>query len=363
MSPASDWIDGLLEQVLEESASDLLLSSGQPGAMRVDGAWTELPRSEVTEEMLRGLLEPFMTGPRRASLEQTGSVDLTYVQRAENGRRARRFRVNLFRQTGGYSAAFRPIREEIPTFAQLNLPDAVRTLADAPHGLVLVTGAAGSGKSTTLAAVLEHLNRTRAKHVITLEDPIEYLYQRRRCIVHQREIGIHVESFASGLRAALREAPDIILVGEMRDRETIAAALTAAETGHLVLSTLHTGSAPMAIERIVDVFPADQQTQVRTQLASVLRTVLTQRLLPSSRPGLRVPVVELMHVNHAVASLIRDGRVHQLLNVIQTSREEGMITLERSLVELVRTGRISREAAQRATADQTQLEEWLKQRG
>jgi twitching motility protein PilT len=226
---------------------------------------------------------------------------------------------------------------------------------------VLANGPAGSGKSTTLAALVGEINRTRAAHVITLEDPIEYLHSPVRSLVHQREVGLHVESFSSGLRAALRESPDVILVGEMRDLETISLALTAAETGHLVLSTLHSGTGAMAIDRIIDVFPDAQQMQVRIQLASVLRAVVTQRLLPTRQPGERVPAVEVLRANYAIGALIRDSKTHQLATQLQLGRDDGMIALERSLVDLVRTGRITRETALVAARSPEDLQRWLKE--
>jgi twitching motility protein PilT len=222
--------------------------------------------------------------------------------------------------------------------------------------MVLMVGTTGAGKSTTLGAIVELVNRTRARHVITLEDPVEFVYQPRRCLIHQREVGTHVESFATGLRAALRECPDIILVGEMRDRETVAMALTAAETGHLVLSTLHSGSAPMAIDRIVDIFPEHQQAQVRLQVAGSLRAVVTQRLLEGVLPGIRYPALEILMVNYAVAALIREGKTHQLATQIQTGRDDGMVALDASLLDLVRAGRISREVAVANARDPVELQ-------
>jgi twitching motility protein PilT len=209
--------------------------------------------------------------------------------------------------------------------------------------------------------MLETVNRTCARHVITLEDPIEFVYQPRRCLIHQREVGTHVESFSAGLRAALRESPDMILVGEMRDRETVAMALTAAETGHLVLSTLHSGSAPMAIDRIVDVFPEHQQGQIRQQVAGSLRAVLTQQLLSGVRPGTRFPAIELLTVNYAVGALIREGKTHQLASQIQTGREDGMVAFESSLFELIRTGKITREVAVAAARDPAELQRRLRE--
>jgi twitching motility protein PilT len=261
--------------------------------------------------------------------------------------------VNLFRQATGLAAAFRPIRRNPPTLAELNLPAQLARLARFPSGLVLVTGPTGSGKSSTLVALVEQLNREHARHIVTLEDPIEFEYQSQRSLVHQRELGVHVDSFETGLRAALRESPDVILLGEMRDRATIAAAITAAETGHLVLSSLHAASAPMAIDRIVDAFPEHQQKQIRGQLAGTLRAVLTQHLLPAaaSTPGGRIPAIDLMVNTSAVASLIREGKNHQLASAIQTGRDEGMIPLDRSLAELVEARAVGYEAALALTTD------------
>jgi len=333
--------------------------------MRSTGEWTELPSQPLTERDLLALFEPALTARHREALLRVGSADLTYTLQsgAEPSSGRRRFRVNLFWQHSGLTAALRPILEEVPTLAQLHLPESLKQLVEYPHGLVLITGAAGAGKSTTLSALVDQLNRNRACHIVTLEDPIEYIHPRRKAILHQREIGTHVDSFASGLRAALREAPDVLLVGEMRDQETISAAITAAETGHLVLSTLHAGSAPMAIDRLIDVFPEHQQAQIRSQLSGVLRSIVTQRLLPGNRPGNRFPALEILHVTYAVASLIREKRVYQIPSQIQIGREDGMLSLEQSLVELVRTGKITRETAARAGSDFNQLREWLRDRG
>jgi twitching motility protein PilT len=356
---ASTALDELLWRVVVEHASDLIVSAGNNTAIRMSGDVAELPGTRFTDEQILGALGHVLTPPRQKELEKQGNVDLAYELRDTAGGRPRRFRVNVFRQIGGLAAAFRPIWDDVPTFEQLNLPDSLRQLAEFPHGLVLMTGPTGSGKSTTLAVLLEHINRTRARHVITLEDPIEYIYARKRSIVHQREVGIHVDSFATGLRAALRESPDVILVGEMRDLDTIGAAITAAETGHLVLSTLHSGSATMAIDRIVDVFPEYQQSQIRTQLADVLRAVVTQRLIPSTNPRKRVPAVEILRVNYAIANLIREHKNHQITSQIQTGREDGMVPMDRSLAELVRGGKISREVAMRSSNDPRHLKGML----
>jgi twitching motility protein PilT len=294
-------------------------------------------------------------------LESAGSVDVPWVGPEVDDEGAQRFRVNVFTQTHGLAVALRPINRRAPSLMDLGLPESIGGLTNATAGMVLVVGPTGAGKSTTLAAILERVNRTRPSHVITLEDPIEFVYQPRRCLIHQREVGSHVESFATGLRAALRECPDIILVGEMRDRETAALALTAAETGHLVLSTLHSGSAAMAVDRIIDFFPEHQQAQIRQQVAGSLRAVLTQQLLPGTAPATRHPAIELLTVNYAVAALIREGKTHQLTTQIQTGRDDGMITFESSLFDLLRSGRISRDTALGAARDSVELQRRIKE--
>ncbi|WP_293246798.1 PilT/PilU family type 4a pilus ATPase [Nannocystis sp.] len=349
---ASENAGDLIELALQahrDGASDLLLSTGMPARMRLGGALRETGLTCDAGQIL-ALAELAMTPERRHELERSGSVDLALDLSPGPGARALRFRINLFRQQRGLAAAIRPVRSECPTLAQLGLPDEFRQLVQYPSGLVLMTGPTGSGKSTTLAALIEQVNVSTAKHVITLEDPVELQYVSKRALIHQREVGTDVESFAAGLRAALREDPDIILVGEMRDQDTIAAALTAAETGHLVLSTLHSGSAAMAIDRIIDVFPGPKQPQVRLQLAGSLRAVVTQVLLPSAQLG-RVPAYEKMIVTAAVASQIREGRAHQIANQIQTGRAEGMMSLEQSLLALLRAGKVSLEAAMTVAPD------------
>ncbi|MCB9562577.1 MAG: PilT/PilU family type 4a pilus ATPase [Kofleriaceae bacterium] len=339
-------------------ASDVLLSSGQAPRLRVGGALVVLDEPATDDAAILALLAPVLDDARRAALDRDGSADAALAV-ATGDDAPRRYRVNLFRQAVGLAAALRPIRRDVPTLEQLRLPAELHQLTRPSSGLVLVTGRAGSGKSTTLVALIEHLNRTADKHVITLEDPIEYAYQPRRCLIHQREVGHQVDSFAAGLRAALRESPDVILVGELRDRETIAAALTAAETGHLVLATMHCASAALAVDRIIDVFPDRQQQQVRLQLAMTLRAVLTQVLVPSLAPPLRVPAHELMVVTPAVAGQIRDGKAHLLPSLIQTGRAAGMVPLERTLAALVRAHQVSVEAARDAAFDPGQLDQLL----
>ena len=339
---AGDVIE-LVLQAHRDGASDVLLSSGLAARVRLGGSLQETALV-CDGAQIMALAEPGWSPQRQQELEQRGSVDLALDLSPGPGMRPLRFRINLFRQRRGLAASVRPVKAEIPALSQLGLPDDFKSLVQFTSGLVLMTGPTGSGKSTTLAALIEHVNLGSSKHVITIEDPVEFQYVSKRAIIHQRELGSDVDSFASGLRAALREDPDIILLGEMRDEETIAAALTAAETGHLVLSTLHSASAAMAIDRIIDVFPGHKQPQVRLQLAGALRAVITQVLLPTTGLG-RLPAFEKMIVTTAVASQIREGRAHQIANQIQTGRNEGMVSLEQSLVALLRSGRVSVEAA------------------
>jgi twitching motility protein PilT len=344
-------LEALVARAIEREAMDLFLSTAADARMRIQRDLEVIPGTRCTEEEITALLR--LDERELTVLRQAGSVDLALDMGIG------RVRANCFRHQQGLGAVLRPISRRIRSLAELGLPADLRALAEYHDGLVLMVGPAGSGKSSTLAALIDHLNRTRARHIVTIEDPIEYEYAHGRCLIHQRELGRHVESFASGLRAALREGPDVILVGEMRDPETIAAALTAAETGHLVLSTLHSGGPAMAIDRIVDAFPPHQQAQVRLQLAGALRAVVTQLLLPSVRPGELVPAIEKAIVTHAVAHAIREGRGHQIVSQIQTGRDDGMVTLEHSLAELVRRGEISRETATAAARSRDLLGELL----
>src|SRR5262245_10043434 len=356
-APAAAGAPGLASLVsdaLARGASDVILSEGRAPRLRFAGDLRDAGGPPSTADDIEAFVAAQMTDDVRARFESTGSVDLACSVGT------RRFRANLFRHHGGIGLSLRSIRDRIPTLEELGLPRSLAALGALPDGIVLVNGPAGCGKSTTLAALVGEINRTRAAHVITLEDPIEYLHAAARSVIHQREVGTHVESFSAGLRAALRESPDVILVGEMRDLETISLALTAAETGHLVLSTLHSGTGAMAIDRVIDVFPDAQQMQVRIQLATVLRAVVTQRLLPTGNPGERVPAVEFLRGTHAVGRQIREGKTHHLATQIQLAQDEGMIPLERSLVDLVRSGRITRETALAAARSSEDLERWLK---
>jgi twitching motility protein PilT len=351
---------GIIARAAGREVSDIVISTGQPLWIRSANGFAAASAAPIGELEIRAFVDSLLDPPRRRVLESAGSVDLPWVA-PDVDEGPQRFRVNVFTQAHGLAVALRPINRHAPSFAELNLPDSIGGLVGASGGMVLVVGPTGSGKSSTLAAMLETVNRTCARHVLTLEDPIEFVYQPRRCLIHQREVGTHVDSFSAGLRAALRESPDMILVGEMRDRETISMALTAAETGHLVLSTLHSGSAPMAIDRIVDIFPEHQQGQIRQQVAGSLRAVLTQQLLEGVRPGTRYPAIELLTVNYAVGALIREGKTHQLASQIQTGREDGMVAFEASLFELLRAGKITREVAVAAARDPAELQRRLRE--
>lgn len=351
----------VLSHAAHERASDILLSHGSNARLRIAGEITELPGHAIDEAVLRAFVAPVLGARAQHELSHAGSTDLALRVRTDG--RPQRYRANLFLQQGGLAMALRPVRADPPTLDVLNLPDELAELAALPSGLVLMTGTAGSGKSTTLVALIEHINRSAPKHVITLEDPIEYEYKHRRALVHQRQLGVHVSSFSEGLRAALRESPDVILVGEMRDHATMAAALTAAETGHLVLSTLHAADAAMALDRIIDSFPEHQQTQVRYQLAAVLRAVVTQRLLPSRVLPQRVPGIELLRVNTAVATKIREGRGHQIQSEIQKGRADGMLSFEVTLAALVRRGLLSPETAMAHSTSPVLMAEHLRGRG
>ena len=342
----SPRIAALIEHAMAASASDVLLSAGAAPRLRIDGELASAPDGDDHPVDAAEILALLDESDRR-ELAARGSADFS----VEAG--GARLRANVFRHHDGVGAALRLIRTVLPTPQSLRLPDDITDAVKPTSGLVLVCGPTGSGKSTTLVALVEHLNRTRARHVITLEDPIEYRYTPRRCLVHQREIGVHAPTFADGLRAALRESPDIIVVGEMRDRDTIAIALTAAETGHLVLGTLHAPSAAVAIDRIIDVFPEHQQRQVRLQLASVLRVVLTQVLVPT-RGGGRAPAIERVITTPAVQHLIRKSELQMLGSLIQSGRDVGMIPLERSLARLVQD-RVVDSAVARAAAQETEL--------
>ena len=349
----TDDIRELLKQVVGRRCSDLVVSSGKEARVRIAGDYKNVPGGVFDDAAILRSLGDTLTPERRQVLDLEGSLDTALE--IEDGPARLRFRVNVFSQMHGLAAAFRPIWDTVPSLEALNLPRELLPLVEFPYGLVLVTGPTGSGKSTTLSALLERLNATAERHVITLEDPIEYVFRNERCLIHQREIGVHVRDFAYGLRSALREAPDVIFVGEMRDLDTIAAALTAAETGHLVLSTLHSGSAAQAVDRIIDVFPEHQQSQVRIQLADTLRAIVTQRLLPTVDGRGRIPAIELIRINYAFSNLIRERRTHLFTSTAQSNRKDGTVPFDESLSRLVRDGHIKLEVAERAARDPKHL--------
>lgn len=326
-------MEQLIKIVFEKKASDLHISVGLPPILRIDGRLTRLDYPPFTHDQVEKIIFDMLSNEQRRLLEQNWELDCSYGVEGIG-----RFRINVYRERSHYAVALRTISTDIPGFSELGLPDVVRELAEKPRGLILVTGPTGCGKSTTLAALIDYINSNRIEHILTIEDPIEYLHYSKRSVVHQRELGHDTRSFSNALRAALREDPDIILIGEMRDLETISLALTAAETGHLVLGTLHTSSACQTIDRIVDVFPAQQQQQIRIQLSNSLIGVLSQTLLPKissdgTKKG-RVLALEIMLVTPAIANLIREGKTTQIYSSIQTGSHLKMQTLEASLKEL-----------------------------
>jgi len=298
-----------------------------------------------SQELIRSIIDEAML----AELKKGKDVDFCYTIEAGGG--SLRHRVNIYTQQGRLCGTIRNLNDTIPDIDAMGLPAVFKTLADMPRGLVLVTGATGSGKSTTLAAMINYVNMNRKTHIITIEDPIEYAHKHKKSIIHQREVGSDVTGFASALRSALREDPDVILVGEMRDLETISAAITAAETGHLVLSTLHTSGAASTIDRIVDVFPASGQSQIRTQLAAALRGIISQQLLKKADGTGRTPAFEILVANDAIANLVREGKGHQINSMIQSGQKEGMQLLDAHLARLVRSGMVTKEAAINACAN------------
>lgn len=337
-------IEKLLEMVVAKKGSDLHISTGLPPIIRVDGVLQRTDSAPLSSDDVETLLFPMLTNEQRRRLEQDWELDFSYGIQGLS-----RFRVNFYKDKGNYAAAFRVIESVVPSFEKLGLPDIVRKTAEKPRGLILVTGPTGSGKSTTLASMIDYINTTKCEHILTIEDPIEFVHQSKKSIVHQRELGQDTRSFANALRSALREDPDIILVGELRDLETISLAITAAETGHLVFGTLHTSSASQTIDRIIDVFPEGQQQQVRIQLSNSLVAVFAQTLLPKidadgTKKG-RVMAQEIMLVIPAIANLIRESKAAQIYSTIQMNSALGMQTLEMSLKDLYQRKLITLEDA------------------
>ena len=331
------FIEELLEEVVNQKASDLHISANLPPIFRIDGNLIRRESPDLTPNEVEDLLFPMLSNEQRRILEQNWEIDLSYGVHGIG-----RFRVNIYKDRGNYAAAFRAINEDAPLLDSLGIQPVVKDLCCKTRGLILVTGPTGSGKSTTLASMIDYINEQRAEHILTIEDPIEFVHKSKKSIVHQRELAQDTRSFANALKSALREDPDIILVGELRDLETIQLALTAAETGHLVLGTLHTSSAAQTIDRIIDVFPEGQQQQIRMQLSNSLVAVLAQTLLPRLQPnGMkkgRVLAQEIMIVTSAVANLFRESRVAQLYSTIQTGVGIGMQTLEYAMSNLYSQG-------------------------
>jgi len=344
------YLKELLEVALEKKASDFHISVGKPPVIRVSRKLIALEKESIfTENDTRELAFALMSLEQREKFFKDKQIDFSY-----NFDEEARFRVNVFMQKGYVSVVFRLIPSKIRTINELNLPETLLKFCNLSQGFVLVTGPASHGKSTTLAAIINQINNTYAKHIITIEDPVEYLFEQNKCIVSQRELYKDTMSFSGALRATLREDPDVIMVGEMRDKETIETAITAAETGHLVFATLHTNSAAQTLYRILDSFPGDQQNQVKSQLSKSLAGIISQRLIPRVNGGV-VPACEILFNNDAVANLIRQSKVFEIPTVIETSYDQDMVSLNRSLAELVRTGVVHIETAMNYSTNPSEL--------
>jgi twitching motility protein PilT len=348
-------IEVLLEEVVKKKASDLHLQVGLPPMIRVDGALVPVAGSDIlTDEAVETLVFAILDEDQKQILLKDKEFDFSFAF-GDLGR----FRVNAFHERGNIAAALRLIPNEILTIEQLGLPPIINKFADYPRGLVLVTGPTGSGKSTTLAAMLHKINMERAEHIITIEDPIEYTHRSKKSVIVQREVHYDTYSFSAALRSALREDPDVVLIGEMRDLETIASAITIAETGHLVFATLHTNSAAQSIDRMIDVFPPHQQPQIRSQLSNILMAIASQRLVPAIGGG-RIASAEILVATPAVRNIIREGKTHQLEAVIQTGAEFGMQSMDKTLVQLVHNGTISYDEARNYAVDLDELDRLMR---
>ncbi len=348
-------IEKYLEEVIRRNASDLHLQVGIPAMLRIDGRLLKSENDQVlSEQAIEQHIYTLIDEKQKELLTTRLELDFSFAF-GDLGR----FRVNAFHEKGSLAAALRLIPTKIRTIEELGLPRVVEQFSNLPRGLVLSTGPTGSGKSTTQAAMIDLINTNKAMHVITIEDPIEYQYHHKNSIIVQREVHFDTVSFGAALRSSLREDPDVVLIGEMRDLETIATAITVAETGHLVLATLHTNGAAQSIDRMIDVFPAHQQQQIRTQLAGVIQGIINQRLIPLIGGG-RMPAVEIMVANSAVRNLIREGKTHQIGAVIQTSADEGMQSMDKQLVELVKAGKVALEEAQTYAVDRKEFERLMR---
>lgn len=346
-------IDNIIMNARTMRCSDIHITVGMPLMFRINGRLEQAPE-QISDEDTVAMLEELLTDSQKENLKV--GIDADFAIRTPDGNRQR---VNVFKQDGKLAATIRLLNSSIPSLDMLGLPKVLTDLADRPRGLILVTGPTGSGKSTTLASMIDYINSNRADHIITIEDPVEYVYERKGALIHQREVGRDAESFASALRSALREDPDIILVGEMRDYETISAALTAAETGHLVMSTLHTTGAAQTIDRIIDACPSGIQNQIRTQLAGVLNGVITQCLIPNMRGNGRVVATEVLIGTDAVCNQIRENKCHQLGSLMQSGSAFGMHTLNHDLARLIQQGMISQQQAYKYSNDRAELEQFL----
>lgn len=347
-------LEEMLSYARAQGCSDLHLNVGGPAMIRKNGVLLEYP-AQINDQQTTEMILSMISEREFETLKTGVDLDFTYVDRNHE-----RQRVNVYQQQSKLCAAIRIINNRILSLEELHMPEVLKKLAMEPRGLVLVTGPTGSGKSTTLAAVMQFINERKDCHILTIEDPVEYLYERKRALIHQREIGRDVDSFDTALRSAMREDPDVILVGEMRDYETIAAVITLAETGHLVFSTLHTIGAAKTIDRIIDVFPPEKQAQIRMQLAGILKAVITQTLLPLADGSGRVAALEIMTGTDAVSSMIREAKVHQINTLIQTGMREGMQTLNFSLAQLVRSGKVALDVAQKYSDDISELSQYLR---
>ncbi|MFA7319765.1 MAG: PilT/PilU family type 4a pilus ATPase [Parcubacteria group bacterium] len=355
MANAEQRIHNLLRLTAQQGASDLHLTVARYPTIRVDGKLIPITQEEMlTPQAIQDMCDAVLVPEKKSILTEEGQIDFSY-----NFEDKVRFRVNAFFQQGYMSMAFRLISSNIKTLEELNMPTLFYDFTKVPQGLVLLVGPTGHGKSTTLAAMINEINHTQEKHIITIEDPIEYVYEQDRCLIEQREVYQDSKTFQSALRAVFREDANVVLIGELRDLDTISTALTAAETGHLIFATLHTNDSPQAIDRIVDVFPPNQQNQIRFQLANVLLAVVSQRLLPKIGGG-RIPAIEVMIKNHAVENLIRENRPYQINTVIETSFEEGMIAMDRSLTDLVKQGLVDLDVARMYAKDDDNFRNLLK---
>ncbi len=343
-------LNDYLFDAIHANASDLHITVGLPPMIRVQGKVQPLDYPPLTPNVTREMIYDILSNDQRQRFETEWELDFAYTLP-----RTARFRVNVYFQRGSMGAAFRTIPEKIKSFSELGLPKAIEQMADKPRGLVLVTGPTGSGKSTTLASMIDKINGERHEHIMSVEDPIEFLHTHKKCIVNQREVNQDTRSFAQALKHVLRQDPDVILVGEMRDLETIALAVTAAETGHLVFGTLHTQDAPQTVDRVIDVFPPHQQHQIRAQLANALQGIITQTLIPRRDGEGRVVACEVLVPTPGVRNLIREGKNHQIYSAMQTGGKYGMQTMDAALVELVRRGRISREEAEKRSSNPEEL--------